>query len=46
LKIPKRHLRPHKTSSWVTCGPRVWGPWSSTTKHEKTRSHITFQRVG
>jgi len=29
LKIPKKHRGPNKIPSRATCGPRVWGPYST-----------------
>jgi len=46
LKLPKKHRGPQETPSWATCGPRVWDPWSNTTKQDTTRSHITLHQVG
>jgi len=46
LKITKKHRGPQKTTSWATCGPHVWDPWSNTRKQDKTKSHITLQQVG
>jgi len=48
MKIPEKYRRPHEMSSWVACRPRLvrLRPWSNTTKQEKTRSHITLQKVG